>query len=122
MNEFAAFALEVSRPGQIGQILVNLINNALDAVTDMPDKWIRIAVSHTESHLFISVADSGKGVPSAIRHKIFEPFFTSKQVGKGTGLGLSISRSLALSHGGDLFLDEASGNTQFTLRLPKSQG
>ena len=67
----------------------------------------------------IVVEDSGPGIPGNIKDRIFEPMFTSKDIGKGTGIGLSISHDIAKNHGGILVLDHGSANTRFVLMLPK---
>ena len=106
------------RETQIIQIIVNLLNNAKDAVKDLPEKWIRIALTQDSTHIHLSITDSGKGIPKQIAHKIFEPFFTTKDVGKGTGLGLSISHAIVEAHQGKLWVDEQHPNTRFVITLP----
>lgn len=110
----------VCRPVHIAQVLINLINNAFDAVKESPDKkWIRIEViDHGETYS-IMVTDSGHGIPEEIREKIMRPFFTTKEIGKGTGLGLSISRGIVESHYGDITIDTGCRNTRFIATLPK---
>jgi PAS domain S-box-containing protein len=109
------------RQVQITQVILNLLQNAFDAVLETSDdRWIALGVQTDHSHLSISVTDSGPGVPPALRHRIMEPFFTTKPFGKGTGLGLSISRSIAEHHGGELKLTERDGHTTFSLILPLS--
>ena len=78
-------------PSQIGQVIVNLVSNAFDAVQNLSEKWVRIHVSAQGETGIIIVSDSGGGIPEQTLAKIMTPFFTTKQVGKGTGLGLSIS-------------------------------
>jgi signal transduction histidine kinase len=73
-----------------------------------------------ENSIEISVTDSGKGIPTEIRSKILEPFYTTKAVGKGTGLGLSISVGLVESHHGKFYYDENCANTRFVIVLPKT--
>lgn len=109
------------RDTQVIQILVNLLNNAADAVQALPERWIRLEAKEAGGSLEISVTDSGKGIPEALRARIFEPFFTTKAAGKGTGLGLHISHSLAAQNGGALTLDTSSPNTKFVLTLPCRQ-
>jgi signal transduction histidine kinase len=109
------------RESQISQVLVNLITNSIDAVKDLPEKWIQIDLLEKEDVVEISVTDSGNGIPREIQDKVMAPFFTTKDVGKGTGLGLSVSRSLVESHSGSLWIDEQSSNTRFTVSLPKRQ-
>lgn len=107
------------RPVQISQIILNLINNAVDAVRDTKDPRILFQTSFTDTHVYIDVSDSGPGISPAIRARLFTPFVTSKEVGKGTGLGLSISRGLAKAHQGDLDLLDSSQGTTFRLTLPR---
>ena len=109
------------RPTQISQVLLNLLNNALDAVAGLDEKWVRISISSLEDKIQIRVIDSGKGIPAELREKITHPFFTTKEVGKGTGLGLSISLGIARAHKGNLEVDSSSKNTCFLLELPKRQ-
>lgn len=102
---------------QMSQVLVNLLNNALDAVESLPEKWIRIEATSRGELVEISVTDSGTGIPSAVREKLMQPFFTTKAHGRGTGLGLSISRGIVEKHGGEFFYDVDSSNTRFVIRL-----
>jgi signal transduction histidine kinase len=70
-------------------------------------------------HVVVSVADTGPGVPEALRKRVFEPFFTTKPVGEGTGLGLDISYRIVVNgHGGDITLSSQPGDTRFLVRLP----
>ena len=106
------------RPSQISQILVNLFNNAKDAVKDRDrPRWIEIRIQSNQEFTEISVLDSGDGIPESIREKIFLPFFTTKDPGKGTGLGLSISKSLALSNGAQLEIDPSPKSNRFILQF-----
>lgn len=109
------------RSVQIGQVLLNLLNNAFDAALDSPEKWVRIEISETSTDCIVRVIDSGPGVPPEIRDKITQPFFSTKCAGKGTGLGLSISFSIVKDHHGTLTLDTKSKSTCFLLSLPKNQ-
>jgi PAS domain S-box-containing protein len=105
----------------LSQVLVNLLNNARDAVDDLPEKWVRVEVSEEGDAVEIAVTDSGNGLPAEVLDKIFEPFFTAKSMCNGTGLGLSISRSIVNSHHGELLVDRDCVNTRFVVRLPKRQ-
>lgn len=106
------------REVQVEQILMNLLQNAFDAVAENPgEKWITLEVKQGEDSVVISVVDSGPGIARSIRERIMEPFFTTKPVGKGMGLGLSLSRSIAEAHGGKLILDEQRKHTCFSLTL-----
>jgi hypothetical protein len=106
---------------QLSQVILNLINNACDAIQNLENRWIELKVDEQESEITIKITDSGHGIPKEIREKIMYAFFTTKVEDGGTGLGLSISKSIIESHGGILYLDENSVNTCFVLRLPKSQ-
>jgi PAS domain S-box-containing protein len=110
------------REVQIVQILLNLLQNAFDAISDVDgDRWIAVQVRSDGQKITFSVIDSGPGISSDVREHMMEPFFTTKPVGKGTGLGLSISRSIAQDHGGELRYEEHDGHTCFSLTLPISQ-
>ncbi|HVG91277.1 MAG TPA: PAS domain S-box protein [Alphaproteobacteria bacterium] len=113
-------ALSIScREVQIAQVLLNLLANAFDAVVEQPgEKWVRLQVTQSGEHVVFSIIDSGSGIPTEIKSRIMEPFFTTKEVGKGMGLGLSLSRHIAEEHGGKLELAEESGHTCFRLTLP----
>ena len=108
------------RPTEISQVILNLLNNAVDAVQPLLEKWVELQVRNAGKDLEISVTDSGRGVPEKIRDKMGQPFFTTKQVGQGTGLGLSISKGIVQAHGGHLNLDAACEHTRFVVTLPKA--
>ena len=103
---------------QISQILINLVNNAYDAISKLDDKWIKINIKKIPANIQITVTDSGVGIPESIVDKIFEPMFTTKDIGSGTGLGLSISREIAAKHNGRLYVDHGSENTRIILEIP----
>lgn len=103
---------------QISQVIINLLNNSLDAVKNLEERWIRIELSMKNSFLQISVIDSGPGIPQENRTKIMTPFFTTKKPSEGTGLGLSISQKIVEKNNGRLFYDANSLNTKFVLLLP----
>lgn len=112
------------RSVQITQVLVNLMQNAADAIENLQtEKWIKISAWNDgdANYTCIAVEDSGNGIPKEIQDRIMEPFFTTKQVGKGTGLGLSISSGIINSHNGSLYIDVDVKNTKFVISLPKSQ-
>lgn len=109
------------RPTQISQVIMNLLNNSVDAIADLPEKWIHVQATIKNNKLIISVTDSGAGIPPAVVQKMMNPFFTTKESGRGTGLGLSISKSIIQDHDGDLTYEAQSKNTQFLLTFPISQ-
>ncbi|MES2768754.1 MAG: response regulator [Bdellovibrionota bacterium] len=103
----------------ISQVLINLINNACDAIELQKEKWIRLSIEDKGDTIALSITDSGNGISKEIAEKIFQPFFTTKEIGKGTGLGLSISKGIINSHKGNLAIDPDCKNTRFILQLPK---
>lgn len=109
------------RPIQISQVIVNLINNACDAIQNLEEKWIQLETIEEKKGIRLILSDSGKGIPQIIAERIMEPFFTTKDIGKGTGLGLSISKSIIEGHNGLFFLDQKKQNTSFVIRLPFKQ-
>jgi len=92
------------------QILVNLIINARDALTDSSQPQIKIIVRPVEEMLELSVTDNGSGIPQDVQSKIFDPFFTTKPPGKGTGLGLSVIRRLVQDVGGKVQVESIVGH------------
>jgi len=110
------------RSHEIVQVIINLLNNAHDAVNGQPDAWVRLdwKVLADSGQLEISVTDSGKGISPEVQAKLFQPFFSTKRVQYGTGLGLSVSTSLIEGHGGKLYYDKTSPNTRFVIRVPVS--
>ena len=107
------------REVQIEQVLLNLLQNAFDAVAEHAgERWVRLAVVVRDDAVEFSVTDSGPGIPPQLKTRIMEPFFTTKEVGKGTGLGLSLSRRIVEDHGGKLVLTEEDGHPCFSFCLP----
>ncbi len=90
------------RVNSMQQVLLNLINNAMDALKESRQKEIQIEVQQEGDSLRVTVADSGCGIPPEKLENIFDPFFTTKPVGQGTGLGLTISRGIIQDHGGEI--------------------
>lgn len=110
----------VSRKGHIQQIIVNLIQNAVDVMEDQPEPCLEIGCRMQGSQVHIRVRDLGPGISEEVMSKLFDPFFTTKEVGKGTGLGLAISYGLAKDAKGELTAsNHPDGGAVFTLTLPK---
>lgn len=107
-------------PDGIREVFINLINNAIDAVSDLKEKWIKITVKAGSKGVLITISDSGVGIPDPIKKKIFNTMFTTKGK-KGNGLGLGICRRIAHEHGGNLYLVLDAQHTTFALILPKEQ-
>ncbi|PQO45508.1 sensor histidine kinase [Blastopirellula marina] len=113
-------------PGELNQVLLNLIVNASHAIADTltgdanERGTITIGTRRTGDFAEIFIKDSGAGIPESVRRRIFDPFFTTKPVGKGTGQGLAISYSVVVEkHGGEIdFVTEEGEGTTFFVRLP----
>lgn len=106
------------RSVEIGQVFLNFLSNAFDAIKDLPERWVDLKVAAKNDTVEIVITDSGFGIPETIAEKIFNPFFTTKEVGKGTGLGLSISTGIIQNHGGTIRLNRECPNTQFIITFP----
>lgn len=105
------------RPEQLTQVLLNLLNNAFDAVSTRAEKWVRVSCQEVKGQVFIEISDSGAGVNANAQRNLFTPFFTTKEVGQGTGLGLSIARAIVEKHGGRLRYASERGATTFIVEL-----
>lgn len=104
---------------QLKQVFLSLINNALQAMENVPRKEIRIAGRFSDQLVHISIQDSGPGIPTEILPRIFEPFFTTKTVGAGTGLGLSLAYNILREHKGRIYHEPAQGSgATFIIELP----
>ncbi len=109
------------RESEIAQVLFNLLINACQAEEQLSERWVTLNCEEEDEKIRIVVKDSGPGIPTDIRQKIFQPFFTTKDIGQGTGLGLSVSVGLVEGHNGQLWLDDKEQNTTFIVQLPKLQ-
>ena len=104
-------------PGQLNQVFMNVINNAVESIHGEGKITIRTWMENKQ--LKISVKDSGKGMTENTISKIFDPFFTTKEVGKGTGLGLSISFGIIEKHNGKIEVESEPGKgTEFIISIP----
>ena len=107
------------RPIEISQVLLNLINNSYQATSSYQHPWIKINLEDHGEVFRISVIDCGEKIPQDVQNKLFQPFFTTKEIGVGTGLGLSISRGIIEEHRGKLYHLSDAPNTTFVIELPK---
>ncbi|MDP9022306.1 MAG: ATP-binding protein [Actinomycetota bacterium] len=101
---------------ELNQVWTNLIDNAIDAMEG--SGRITISTRWDGERVVAEITDDGPGIPSQIRSRIFQPFFTTKPPGQGTGLGLHTVYNTVARHGGDIGLDSEPGRTTFTVRLP----
>ncbi len=105
-------------PDQLVQVFINILMNAVDALENIPGS-ITIRTSHDDHTVVLTVKDTGKGIDPSDREKIFEPFFSTKEVGKGTGLGLWVSYGIVKNFGGDIVVESGPGEgSVFTVTLP----
>lgn len=118
VNRLEPDAMVECRSVEISQVLLNLFTNSFHAIEAQAHPWITVEAVVKEGHALIYVEDSGDGILVENRDKIFQPFFTTKDVGKGMGLGLSISKRIVESHGGKLYLDTEAVHTRFVVELP----
>jgi PAS domain S-box-containing protein len=103
--------------GELNQVWINLIDNAIDAAG--PDGEIRIRTFRENDRIVVEVADNGGGIPPHIQSRIFDPFFTTKDVGQGTGLGLDVARRIVTERcGGEIDFRSEPGDTRFWVSLP----
>lgn len=105
------------RPGPLGQVLYNLLLNAVQAIEGPGEIAIQTSVAQNEAR--IDIRDSGQGIPEADLSRIFDPFFTTKEVGQGTGLGLTVCNDIVKAHGGHIEVESRPGNgSLFSIYLP----
>ncbi|MFT6070926.1 MAG: C4-dicarboxylate-specific signal transduction histidine kinase [Bacteriovoracaceae bacterium] len=102
----------------LSRVFINLINNSIDAVADSPAPWIKVSAEFKKNVLKVFIEDSGLGISEEVAERVFEPFYTSKDIGKGTGLGLSISAKVVRDEGGDIYIDQSKKNTTFVVEIP----
>ena len=106
-------------PGQVQQVVMNLVQNAADATENSPERRLDVSGRIEDTEAVVEFRDSGPGIPAENLHKLFDPFFTTKPVGRGTGLGLAISYGIVERHGGKLTVgNHPKGGALFSLRLP----
>lgn len=135
IKEYGKLPLINCYAGQLNQVFMNLLTNAIDAIEsepmqnsfnqhcqpNQPNHWIKITTRmKSAAEIEIAIADNGPGIPDEVKHRLFDPFFTTKPVGKGTGLGLSISYSIIVEkHGGQLEVNSTPGQgTEFKVSIP----
>lgn len=104
-------------PVKLNQAILNIVNNAIDAIVDKGT--ITISTTHIQNKITISIQDTGMGMSEEVKSKLFDPFYTTKDVGKGTGLGMSITHTIIQDHHGKITVDSAEGEgSTFAIELP----
>ena len=120
-KQFGQIPAVVCSPSQVNQVFLNLITNAAQALEGTPGNAGKITLTTRADTdgVTVDVSDNGKGIPPEVMPKIFDPFFSTKEIGKGTGLGLSISYKIVQQHGGKITVDSTPGKgTRFSVHLP----
>ena len=109
--------------GQLGQVVLNLLQNAIHALVaaGRPGR-VRVAVGTEDGRVELCVEDDGPGIPDHVAPRIFEPFFTTKTQGQGTGLGLAVTREIVSRHGGSIELETDASGTRFRVSVPPARG
>ena len=125
MRRYQLDVVATANAFRLGQVFVNLLVNAADAVDDAKASSNEIELEtrvDAAGRVLVDVIDHGTGIPKAIQERIFEPFFTTKPIGKGTGLGLSVCQAIVTSFGGRITCESAPGRTVFRVALPAAAG
>jgi two-component system NtrC family sensor kinase len=128
IKKYGKIPLVECYPGQLNQVYINLLANAIDAIESQvkienkPTIVIETEM-HNKEQVKIKIRDNGIGMTEEVRKRLFDPFFTTKPIGKGTGLGLAISHAIVVDkHGGKLVCDSSPGEgAVFTITIPISQ-
>lgn len=122
VSEYDETLLIDCRAVQLSQVLLNLINNASDAIKDFEgNRWIKLRIESSENDIKFEVLNSGPKISDFVSKKLFSPFFTTKPVGQGSGMGLTISQKIIESHCGKISIDSKCEQTCFVINLPLKQ-
>jgi signal transduction histidine kinase len=103
---------------EMNQVWTNLIDNAIDALEGNTNSVIEIQTKKEKDFIMVYIIDNGTGIPEDVADKIFDPFYTTKEIGKGTGLGLEIVRQIINRHKGEVNVSSAPGRTEFRVCFP----
>ena len=107
-------------PGRLGQVVLNLIQNAIHALSDQGGT-VSVSVAAVPAGVELVVGDDGPGIPDHVLPRIFEPFFTTKRNGEGTGLGLAVTGEIVSRHGGSIDVETSPAGTRFHVTLPAAE-
>jgi signal transduction histidine kinase len=118
-NQYPSMIVRCSL-SDLAQVVLHLLKNSVDAIKDIPDRWMKIELHKRENFIQIYFIDCGNGIPKEIADRIFEPFFSTKHHNVGTGVGLASAKEMMRKQGGDLFYKEDHPNTCFVIELPIS--
>jgi hypothetical protein len=119
-KDFGKFKEVECYPSKLNQVIMNVLTNSIQSIEDKGEIFIQTISS--DIGIKIIIKDNGKGMTPEVKKHIFEPFYTTKDVGRGTGLGLSISFGLIEQHKGNIdVISEPGKGTEFIISLPKTQ-
>jgi PAS domain S-box-containing protein len=119
-REYGVIPKTLCNLGKLNQVFMNLLLNASHAIEMTGEIVVR--TWSQDKNIYVSISDTGCGIPEDIRNKIFDPFYTTKEVGKGTGLGLSIAYDIVRKHNGEIRVESSVGKgSTFTIRIPVAQ-
>jgi two-component system NtrC family sensor kinase len=120
-KEYGEIPKTICNLGQLNQVFMNILVNAAQSMESQGE--ITVRTSSDNDNIYVAISDTGSGMPAEKLSRIFEPFYTTKEVGKGTGLGLSIAYDIIKKHNGEILVEsEAGKGTTFTLVLPVIEG
>jgi two-component system, NtrC family, sensor kinase len=120
LKDYGELPPVMCNPQQLNQVFMNILVNAAQAITDRGE--IAIKTRHLDEHVEITIRDTGCGIPKANISRIFNPFFTTKEVGKGTGLGLNVAYNIVKKHNGTITVESQVGQgTTFIIKIPVHQ-
>jgi two-component system, NtrC family, C4-dicarboxylate transport sensor histidine kinase DctB len=108
-------------PVKLDLVLTNIIQNAIDAMENCPQPTISVGMSVTEAQALITIEDIGGGIDSRVMGQLFNPYFTTKEIGKGLGLGLSVCHEIIQEYGGSIDAENTEQGARFNIRLPLDQ-
>jgi len=127
VNELSPATADLDKD-QFSQVLINIINNAIESMSDSSrENKLKVVISGDDNNMTIAVQDTGTGIPEKYINRIFDPFFTTKEIGKGTGLGLPVSYGIVKMHSGDIKvesnIDAEKGplGTKIIIALPRHE-
>ncbi|MBD2210253.1 PAS domain-containing protein [Calothrix sp. FACHB-156] len=119
IKKYGEFSAIECYPSQLNQVFMNLLSNAIDAVDDVESPQIEITTDSVGEMVKVLIRDNGVGIPDNLKHKIFDPFYTTKPVGQGTGMGLGISYQIIERHQGKIWCDSRLGEgATFVIEIP----
>jgi PAS domain S-box-containing protein len=119
VTDYADEGIVVGHRNRLNQVWMNLINNALQAMSNKGR--LGLGIRRSGGRILVSVQDDGPGIPEDIQGRVFEPFFTTKALGEGTGLGLDICKKILQAHGADISFETGPGGTTFLVSLPAAR-